>query len=115
MIYTISDIQSKLSVIAYKYQISKVYLFGSYARGTADEMSDIDLAIDLTGSIVSGLMYFEMEEEIKALFNIPVDVLTVEEILTGKSYITQQLRVQFLKERIVIYENRAITERLLLS
>ncbi|XMB78672.1 nucleotidyltransferase domain-containing protein [Streptococcus agalactiae] len=30
--------------IADKYELSAVYLFGSYARGEADNQSDIDLA-----------------------------------------------------------------------
>lgn len=31
-----------ISLIAEKYNVSRVYLFGSYARGEADEESDID-------------------------------------------------------------------------
>lgn len=33
MIYTLDDIEAKIIPIAKQYNISKVYLFGSYARG----------------------------------------------------------------------------------
>ena len=39
------EILSFLKRIPKKYRISKLVLFGSYARGTADKHSDIDLAI----------------------------------------------------------------------
>jgi hypothetical protein len=106
MIYTIQEIKSKLQLIAEKYQLAAIYLFGSYARGTADEKSDIDLAVDLSGSMISGLMFFELEETIQSLFTVPVDVLTVDEIMTGKSYIIQQLRKQYVEEKEVLYEAR---------
>ena len=50
MLYTIEQIQSIVEPIAKKYNLKAVYLFGSYARGTANEHSDVDLLIDTTGS-----------------------------------------------------------------
>ena len=47
MIYTLDDIEAKIIPIAKQYNISKVYLFGSYARGEENENSDIDIALDL--------------------------------------------------------------------
>lgn len=47
MIYTLDDIEAKIIPIAKQYNISKVYLFGSYARGEEDENSDIDIALEL--------------------------------------------------------------------
>ena len=47
VIYTLDDIQAKIIPIAKQYNISKVYLFGSYARGEEDENSDIDIALEL--------------------------------------------------------------------
>ena len=37
MVYTIDQIKDKIYPVAEKYDLSKVYLFGSYARGEADE------------------------------------------------------------------------------
>ncbi|MGM9606129.1 MAG: nucleotidyltransferase family protein [Oscillospiraceae bacterium] len=41
--------------IAEKYQIPAIYLFGSYARGTATDESDIDLLVDITGTSLTSL------------------------------------------------------------
>ena len=43
MIYTIEEIRAAVLPIAQKYSLKAVYLFGSYARGTATESSDIDI------------------------------------------------------------------------
>lgn len=47
MVYTIDEIKAKIEPIAKRYNVSKVYLFGSYARGEEDENSDIDIALEL--------------------------------------------------------------------
>lgn len=47
---TIEDIKKKVTPIAKKYEVSSVYLFGSFAEGEADEQSDIDLLIENNGS-----------------------------------------------------------------
>lgn len=44
--YTCDDIKRVIFPIAQKYQIEKVYLFGSYARGDYNKKSDIDLRIE---------------------------------------------------------------------
>ena len=54
--YTIDEIKKRITPVAQKYGLSAVYLFGSYARGEANENSDIDLLVDLTGSKVHGIL-----------------------------------------------------------
>ena len=78
MIYTVSEIQRIITPIARKYHLRAVYLFGSYARGTPTENSDVDLLIDTEGSAVKSLLalaaiYCEMEEALHK----HVDLLTV--------------------------------------
>ena len=43
MIYTVDEIARLVLPIAKRYELKAVYLFGSYARGTATENSDVDL------------------------------------------------------------------------
>lgn len=45
-IYSVNEIKNSIFPIAKKYGVERVYLFGSYARGTATPSSDIDLRID---------------------------------------------------------------------
>jgi len=44
-IYTIEKIKDVVKPIADKYSVQSVYLFGSYARGDADENSDLDFLV----------------------------------------------------------------------
>ena len=71
MIYTVDEIKQRVEPVAKKYDIEKVYLFGSYARGDATEESDIDLRIDGDQKIrslidLSGL-FLDFENERSAL------------------------------------------------
>jgi len=45
-IYSIDEIQRTIAPIAQKYGVEKVYLFGSYTRMEADEISDLDFLIE---------------------------------------------------------------------
>lgn len=41
----INNVKKYIEKISKKFDIKEVYIFGSYARGTNDEDSDIDLAV----------------------------------------------------------------------
>ena len=45
MVYTIDQIKEKIVPVAKQYDLSKIYLFGSYARGEADGKSNIDILL----------------------------------------------------------------------
>jgi predicted nucleotidyltransferase len=61
-----------------KYPISKLGVFGSYARGEATEKSDIDIAVEITGPM--GLDFVTMADEIEELFGIKTDVVPLRAI-----------------------------------
>jgi predicted nucleotidyltransferase len=70
MIYTIDEIKERIRPVAEKYNLPAVYLFGSYARGEADEKSDIDIMIDRTGAKVRTLwdlggVYGDLEDSLQ--------------------------------------------------
>lgn len=56
-----------------KYPIARLGVFGSYARGEATENSDIDIAVEINGTM--GLNFVAMAEEIEGLFGIKTDVV----------------------------------------
>jgi predicted nucleotidyltransferase len=73
--YSIEELKEIIAPIAEKYHISKVYLFGSFARGDYNEQSDIDLRIEkgeLKGLFALCGFYTEVEEALQ----MKVDVLT---------------------------------------
>jgi predicted nucleotidyltransferase len=56
-----------------KYPISRLGVFGSYARGDATENSDIDIAVEITGPM--GLNFIAMANEIEEILGTRVDVV----------------------------------------
>ncbi len=74
MPYTIDYIRDRIIPIAFKYGVASVGIFGSYARGDADENSDIDLVID-KGNMKSLLEYSGMIIELEDEFNCHVDLV----------------------------------------
>ncbi len=73
--YSIEELKEIITPIAEKYQISKVYLFGSFARVDYNEQSDIDLRIEkgkLRGMFALCGFYTEVEEALQ----MKVDVVT---------------------------------------
>ncbi|MBQ9018015.1 nucleotidyltransferase domain-containing protein [Candidatus Saccharibacteria bacterium] len=95
---TINEIRSAIAKVGNKYHIKNAYLFGSYAKGTATENSDVDILIDDGGSINS---LFELSgfrlDLIDELGGTNVDVLTA-------SGIRPRFFEMIKDDRILLYE-----------
>ena len=61
-IYTIDEIKELVAPVAARYDIEAIYLFGSYARGEANEDSDIDILLE-KGDI-KGLQVLDFQEDL---------------------------------------------------
>jgi uncharacterized protein len=61
-----------------KYPVARLGVFGSYARGEANEKSDIDIAVEITGPM--GLSFVDMADEIEALLGTKTDVVPIRSI-----------------------------------
>ena len=72
---TIDEMKRAVAKIGKKYNIKSAYLFGSYAKNTATESSDVDLIID-KGDIHTFSQYFNFHEELERELDNPVDLLT---------------------------------------
>lgn len=77
---TIDEIKKAVAKVGKKYGIKSAYLFGSYAKGTANENSDVDMLIDDGGNIrglieLSGFRLDLMDE-----LGTDVDVLTANSV-----------------------------------
>ncbi len=75
MCYTIDEIKVIVSPIAKNYGIRRASLFGSYARGTANDNSDIDICID-KGRMRSLIQYFAFINDLEKSLQCHVDVVT---------------------------------------
>ena len=76
---TIEEIREKSVKIAKKYKIEKISLFGSYARGDADENSDLDFLV-FGGKNFKLTMIFALAEDLREIFQKKVDVFEINEI-----------------------------------
>lgn len=76
MILTKEQIKKIVSEYFAGKPVKHVWLFGSYARGEADEESDVDVLIDFEKNSKVGLRYLAWHEEIEKLVNKKVQVVS---------------------------------------
>ncbi len=101
-VYTLEEIARLIAPVAKKYNIPKVYIFGSYARGEATADSDVDLMIevgDLHGLEVIGAL-----EDFKNVLKKPVDMITTRSLNQDRTQKYSKIFIDNLeKEKIMIY------------
>ena len=96
MIYTIEEIKHIAIPIVSKYGIAKLSMFGSYARGEANEDSDLDFIMDTDG-LIGMIQYCAIIRKLEEKFGCHVDLIT-----TGCSDREFLSRIQ--NEEVLIYE-----------
>lgn len=67
--------------------VRKVYLFGSYARGEADEESDVDLLLDIEED--ASVTYFTLGgylADMRDLFKRKVDIVTLDALRSDRYF-----------------------------
>lgn len=95
-IFTIRDIQDLVRPIAQKYKVKEIYLFGSYARGEADENSDLDFLV-FGGENFKLTMIFSLAEDLRKVFKKDVDVFEINEINKDSNFYNA-----IMKERLLV-------------
>lgn len=96
MRYSIDEIKNRTTPIAKAYGIGRMSLFGSYARGEANDDSDVDLYIE-RGKLKSLLQYFAFVDELEDALECHVDVVT-----TGIE--DKQFLSGIMQEGVLLYE-----------
>jgi len=94
-ILSLNDIREKCSNVFLKYNLEFCYLFGSYAKGTANEKSDVDL---LVSGNVKGLKYFGLVEDLRISLNKKIDAIDINQLENNF-----QLTKEILKDGVKIY------------
>lgn len=97
-IYSINDIERLLSEVLNNTDVEKAILFGSYAKNTPTQNSDIDILIDSNGKI-TGLKFFAIIDMIKEKFNKDVDIIEKSEVDEGS-----KIEEEINKTGVVVYE-----------
>lgn len=78
-VYSVNDIKNILNEVLENTEVEKAILFGSYAKKTQTQTSDIDILIDSNGKI-KGLRFFAIIDRIREKFDKDVDVIEKSEI-----------------------------------
>jgi len=97
MILTKEQIQKIISEYFAAKPVKKVWLFGSYARGEADEDSDVDVLVDIDYDSKVGLQYFSWHTELGSLLNKKVDVVSA-------GWESKYIKPFIDKDKSIIYE-----------
>ena len=91
-----------------KYKLKAVYLFGSYARGTATDESDVDILVDREGSLVHSLLqmgglYCDLENAVQKEIDL-VTTQTLEQESTKKRspYFINEVN----REKVIVFEKK---------
>ena len=77
---SIESIRENISPIFGRYNVRKAVLFGSYAKGIADEKSDVDIFVD---SGLKGLKFFGLLEDVTNALNMQVDLIDSSQVESG--------------------------------
>ena len=84
-VFTMEHIVAKVKPLADKYRVKEIYLFGSYARGEADENSDLDFLV-FGGEMFRRTMIFALAEELREVLKKNVDVFEIAEVNPDSSF-----------------------------
>jgi len=76
-IYEVNQIKDALLPLTIKYDINKIILYGSYATGKQEPLSDIDLVVD--GNI-KGIKFFGLLEDVNNALVKSVDLIHFSQI-----------------------------------
>ena len=83
------DIVSACADVFGEYDVHYCYLFGSYAKGTATEVSDVDLLISTS---VSGLQYYGLAEKLRERLKKKVDLINLNQLLDNEELLDSILK-----------------------
>ena len=97
-IYTIEELKNMLKDIFKNFAVKKAILFGSYAKNTPTEKSDIDLVIDSEGKLLNIYFYGLLEDLVQKLQK-NVDLFEITEIQKD-SRIYNDIK----NEGVIVYE-----------
>ncbi len=76
--------------------VLKAYLFGSFVRGEANKLSDIDILVDLDYSQRIGIHFIQMKIDLEMLLKAKVD-------LVSSNGLSPYIKPSIEKEKRLIY------------
>ena len=104
--YSIEELRNIVSPIARAHGVASVSLFGSYAKGTATEDSDIDLLIDTSGTALRSLLSLgALYNDLEAVLEKKIDLITIRSLEQRTQMPSEAaFREAVMKERVRLYD-----------
>ena len=81
---TFNEIRNLITPVLELYHVKSAYVFGSYARGEANETSDVDLFVVFDNDEISLFEVGGLLETLKEVLQMNVDLLTDGNKLTER-------------------------------
>jgi len=97
MILSKQQIQEVINNYFTEKPVKRVWLFGSYARGDANEESDLDVLIDIEDNRKVGLRYLAWHEEIENIVKKKVQVVS-------NAAVSEYIRPFIDADKLLMYE-----------
>ena len=94
-IVPLENITALVKRLAEKYHVREIYLFGSYARGEADEDSDMDFLV-FGGEGFKLTSILALGEDLRAVLKKKVDVFEIREINQDSEFFRTIMREKVL-------------------
>ncbi|EGK61682.1 nucleotidyltransferase domain protein [Centipeda periodontii DSM 2778] len=95
-VFTMEQIAAAVKPLADKYRVKEIYLFGSYARGEADENSDLDFLV-FGGEMFRRTMIFALVEDLREVLKKNVDVFEITEVNPDSNFYQT-----IMKEKVLV-------------
>jgi len=94
-IFTLENIIAMVKPLAEKYKVKEIYLFGSYARGEADENSDLDFLV-FGGDNFKLTNIFALGEDLREVLQKKVDIFEIHEVNQDSEFYRTIMREKVL-------------------
>jgi len=94
---TFNEIRNLITPVLELYHVKSAYLFGSYARGEANETSDVDLFVVFDNDEISLFEVGGLLETLKEVLQMNVD------LLTDGNKLTERFQKNLFRDMIHIY------------
>ena len=98
MIYSINEIKKRVIPIVCEYGINSISLFGSYAKGNANDGSDLDFVMD-KGELRGLIQYISLVNDLEKEFGCHVDLIS-------KGSSNKKFLNKIKKDEVLLYERK---------
>ena len=94
-IFSLADISAIVKPLSHKYKVKEIYIFGSYARGEADENSDLDFLV-FGSEEFKPTAIFSLGAELSEIMQKKVDVFEIRELEQDSAFYNNVMKEKVL-------------------